>query len=92
MAKYRKKPVVIEAFQWTNQIGQFRELNIWSNGAITSASPILWAEKYSPFDLEIHTREGVMLCKLNDWVIKGIEGEFYPCEPDIFVKTYEPVV
>ncbi len=41
--------------------------------------------------LEIDTREGCMIADLKDWIIKGVKGEFYPCKPDIFEMTYEPV-
>lgn len=76
--KYRKRPVVIEAIQWTlgNDaevfafIGQPDRVSV--DGAIT-----------------IETLEGTMLCMPNDWVIKGVKGEFYPCKPDIFDVTYE---
>ena len=41
--------------------------------------------------IDIHTLEGTMRCSNGDYIIKGINGEFYPCKPDIFEKTYEPV-
>lgn len=45
--------------------------------------------EYDLENLRIHTMEGEMLCMLNDWIIKGVKGEFYPCKPDIFDATYE---
>lgn len=60
MAKFRKKPVVIEAVQVTER-------------------------------QEIQTLEGVMVASPGDWIITGVKGERYPCKPDIFAATYEPV-
>lgn len=93
--KFRKKPVVIEAIQWTNDSGNFTQILDWSSGQVTSASPLVWEqtekEPIGSFCLEIKTLEGVMLARLNDWIIKGVNGEFYPCKPDIFEKSYECV-
>lgn len=83
MYKYRKKPVEIEAMQFT-AVDKDRVYN-WVTGA-RSAS---W-EGYKPV-LKIQTLEGVMVARLGDYVIKGVNGEFYPCKPDIFEKTYEKV-
>ena len=60
MAKYRKKPVVIEAEQAT-------------------------------VEQTIATLEGPLLARVGDWIITGVKGERYPCKPDIFEATYEPV-
>lgn len=76
MEKYRKKPVVIEAEQW------FPEKNI--EGVITSHS-------HTPVSPYIETLEGKMYVSEGDWIIKGVEGEIYPCKDSIFKKTYEPV-
>ena len=84
MPKFRKKPVVIEAMRFTEETKD-RVLN-WVAG-----------NRYPGFDkdgrpvLNIETLEGVMRATLNDWVIRGAKGEFYPCKPDIFEATYEPV-
>lgn len=81
MAKYRKKPVVVEAIQYVGsnktEILKFIFSYVDPN---TEADP-----------LTIQTLEGKMNVSINDWVIKGVNGEFYPCKPDIFEKTYEPV-
>lgn len=58
--KFRKKPVIIEAYQTDKEIF-------------------------------IETLEGVMKANIGDWIITGVNGEKYPCKPDIFAKTYEPV-
>ena len=47
--------------------------------------------EHRPFGLAIQTLEGVMIANPGDWIIKGVQGEFYPCKPDIFEATYEPV-
>ena len=80
MKKYRKKPVVIEALQFDGK--NYEEcLNL--------------SEDIFMFDgdnyLNITTLEGTMKCSVGDYIIKGINGEFYPCKPDIFEKTYEEV-
>ena len=80
MGRYRKKPVVIEAVQFTvdtldDLLGWMAESGYWLEGT----------------RLKIPTLEGVMEATLGDWIIKGIQGEFYPCKPDIFEATYEEV-
>jgi hypothetical protein len=80
MPLFRKKPVVIEARQTGQDYDQDCEILGWCKGN---------ANDY-PF-FSIHTLEGVYNVTPGDWVIKGVEGEFYPCKPDIFEKTYEPV-
>lgn len=78
--KYRKKPVVIEAIQWTGN----NELDI---EAFINSGKYHWTET----GLIIDTFEGKMLALFGDYIIKGIQGEFYPCKPDIFEQTYELV-
>ena len=87
MAKYRKKPVVIDAYQlpaygedipdsfheWCNEVG-FHNFN---------------SERDQT--LSIPTLEGDHMANPSDWIIKGVAGEFYPCKPDIFKQTYERV-
>ena len=80
--KYRKKPVVIEAMQFTGR-------NDEEVAAFTGRAG------YDPDDKApswiIDTLEGRMLANPGDWIIKGVAGEFYPCKPDIFEQTYERV-
>ena len=82
MAKYRKKPVEVEAVQWTGknpkQIADF--FGRWP-----------FPRKYVPTQVAIETLEGTMYASPGDYIIKGVNGEFYPCKPDIFEKTYERV-
>jgi hypothetical protein len=80
MPLYRKKPVVIEARCLVEHNGP--EIGDWL--ADHGEQCDLW-----PDHLDIHTLEGVMRADLGDWVIKGVQGEFYPCKPDIFDATYE---
>lgn len=79
--KYKKKPLIIEAVQWTgeniDEVCEFVPQEVWN--CIT--------EK----DFNILTLEGMMKISLGDYVIKGIKGEFYPCKPDIFEASYEKV-
>jgi hypothetical protein len=89
--KFRKKPVVIEAVQWDgknfdelmNFMQEFHGHKLAYEDAEASA--------YKNKELFIKTLEGVMIATKNDWIIKGVNGEFYPCKPDIFEKTYEKV-
>ena len=83
MAKYRKKPVVIEAVQWDGTNGDL--IKEWGKGFRKIEYDL------KPAILRIYTLEGVMEASLGDWVIKGIKGELYPCKPDIFEATYEKV-
>lgn len=84
MKKYRKKPVVIEAVQiHTTNISLVEE---WCGGQIKGTQLPL-PERV----IDIQTLEGEMRAEMYDWIIKGVEGEFYPCKPGIFDKTYEEV-
>ena len=80
--KYRKKPLVIEAVQFTGNNIRYitNELGMSENDY-----------SYEDFTLIIHTLEGNHKADISDWIIKGIKGEFYPCKPYIFEMTYEPV-
>lgn len=89
--KFRKKPVVINAVQFTDTLydangdhpsfirGAFMQNALWRDDC--AGVPIL----------KIKTLEGVMTAKEGDWIIEGIKGEIYPCKPDIFAQTYEPI-
>lgn len=87
--KYRKKPVVIDAWQFTKEnykegaplfIRQAKDVELWSQfgGDVIGG--------------EIETLEGVMTISENDYIIKGVYGEFYPIKADIFQKTYDKVI
>jgi hypothetical protein len=83
--RWRKKPVVIEAIQFTAD--NHDECQAWIGDAYDG-----WQTTCPPHPemLRIKTLEGVMEASEGDWIIKGVQGEFYPCKPDIFAATYEP--
>jgi hypothetical protein len=87
MAQYRKKPVVIEAFKWTGDENQTEDPE-WIINAIKASKVRI---DYNPLSMKIITLEGIMAANPGDFIIKGVQGEFYPCKPDIFEKTYEEV-
>ena len=99
MAKYRKKPVVVEAFQMTEE--RRRDNSEWPNwlhmawqedcDKPNSVSPASFPHSDGTDHLVIKTLEGDHHVSWGDWIIKGIKGELYPCKPDIFEMTYEPV-
>jgi hypothetical protein len=89
MSKFRKKPVVIEAFQ----IGR-DNLPDWFMDRVSDLTVILHGGPQGLLHqtwCEIKTLEGVMRADPGDWIIRGVKGELYPCKPDIFDATYEPV-
>lgn len=77
--KYRKKPIIIEAIQYTgnniDEVKHFCEKTI----------------RFNDGNLVIGTLEGLMRVLKNDYIIKRVNGEFYPCRPDVFFKTYEEI-
>lgn len=91
MAKYRKKPVVIDAVNWDGK--NFDEVSNFTKNFHGHKKAYEDAEEGSlkTGEYYIHTLEGVMTATKGDWIIKGVNGEFYPCKPDIFEKTYEKV-
>lgn len=81
--QFRKRPVTIEAMQITDATSVL-DIEEWINSATTGYStnpPTIW----------IDTLEGRMEGRVGDWIIKGVNGEFYPCRNDIFIKTYQEV-
>jgi hypothetical protein len=80
--KFKKRPVVIEAVQWTGK-NQHEVLSFCNTCYFTSHGVVK--------DLYIDTLEGDMLANEGDYIIKGVAGEFYACKPDIFALTYENV-
>lgn len=79
MQKFRKKPVVIHAVQFDGTLASIEACQI------PSVSQELTSDT-----VQIETLEGVMTASKGDWIVRGVNGEFYPCKPDIFEKTYEP--
>ncbi|WP_088005613.1 hypothetical protein [Indiicoccus explosivorum] len=84
MARYRKKPVVIEAVEWTG-----------ANHLITDTfmkaceGAYIDYDRYQLGEVVVPTLEGEMRARVGDYIIKGVQGEFYPCKPEIFEATYE---
>ena len=93
--KFRKKPVVIEAMQFTGNnaieiqlfVGKKLEVHLPPHSMQLALNDI----PDEAFTVIIPTLEGDMTAHRMDWIIKGLKGEFYPCKPDIFEKTYEQV-
>jgi len=86
--RFRKKPVIIEAkrFETNNEPGStnMNDIVSWVNMSGGKA----W---HNNTDIFIETLEGTHRADVGDWIIKGVKGEFYPCKPDIFDMTYEPI-
>ena len=94
MAQYRKKPVVIDAFQVTPEIIMawlMKELTMPENVFYSSASWNTKDRSFSQFNGYISTLEGDLKFGVGDWIITGVKGEKYACKPDIFEATYEAV-
>lgn len=85
--KFRKKPVVIEAIQFTDP-GLFPSYAKFCGESIGSMQS---NEEMADYRIQILTPDGIITASLGDWIIKGIKGEIYPCKPDIFEATYEAV-
>ena len=101
MANFRKKPVVIDGVKWTGE--NLFEVITFMDGKPELNSDIAM-ERWEQYEnlvkrdgLLIYTREdgpnneAKHYASVGDWIIKGIKGEFYPCKPEIFAATYEPV-
>lgn len=84
MAQYRKKPVVIEAVQYGPYSAPTLELMQFLGHSDRSVT-------IDENGIHIETLEGVMTATVGDYIIRGVQGEYYPCKPDIFLATYEKV-
>lgn len=84
---YRKKPVVIEALQFTRN--NWDEIVAFTNGKATAMNKSLILE--DTYICNVNTLEGTMTATEGDYIIKGVRGEFYPCKPGIFEQTYDEV-
>ena len=85
--RYRKKPVIIDAIQWTGHNFQ-KVLKFVEETEFENARKIL---AFHQNHLHIQTLEGTHLANEGDWIIRGVHQEYYPCKPDIFEETYERV-
>ena len=95
MPKFRKKPVVVEAIQWTgSNLEEIR--NFVGSDLIEDYIEHFDIErtliKQTLAGIAINTLEGTMMVNYGDYIIKGVNNEFYPCKPDIFLATYEEVI
>ncbi len=95
--RFRKKPVEVEAMHLAAEISETEFLDP-NTRAIAEISGWLMGNgfrafkvhgEHRPFGIAIETLEGVMVAAPGDWIIRGVQGEFYPCKPDIFAETYE---
>lgn len=81
--QFRKKPVVVEAMLFDGTIPCANAIGTWKHGVVITTTD---AGKLA---IAINTLEGEMMAMPGDYIIKGVQGEFYPCKPDIFESTYE---
>lgn len=86
MSFFRKKPVVIEAMMFDGSSTSAGQIQHWMDTGEVAISQVSTCDIRN---FEIKTLEGVMTANPGDWVIKGVQGEFYPCKPEIFAATYE---
>ena len=85
--KYRKKPVVVEAVQFTRD--NLEQIVNFTKGK--AADMVAPKHKEGKYRCSVNTLEGIMQATEGDYIIKGVKGEFYPCKPEIFDMTYEVV-
>jgi hypothetical protein len=89
VSRWRKRPVEVDAVQWTgdnwDEVASFM-------GSVAEGNEADIARQMAAADgrIRICTLEGTMAASLGDWIIRGVQGELYPCKPDIFDQTYEP--
>ena len=89
--KYRKRPIVVEAFQWMPNRKE-KENPPWINEAIKKGIAFFVKNKDTKhIQMAIKTIEGVMVASRGDYIIQGTDGELYPCKPDIFERIYEKI-
>lgn len=94
--KYQKKPIIVEAFQLTEDV--YRDPEKWPPWL--HHSDRVWLLPDSDYfasdgmkieEIYIRTSESDIRVRVNDWIIKGVKGELYPCKPDVFAATYDPI-
>ncbi|MFD8088628.1 hypothetical protein [Streptomyces malaysiensis] len=104
MARYRKKPVEIDAMHFAGSTAETHAVYLWiESNTLGSFEPMDVIEGRAPYPASgvsidprdgrmiISTLEGLHWVDVGDYVIRGVQGEFYPCKPDIFAATYEAV-
>lgn len=87
--KYRKRPVTVEAVQF-NGLDDYLKIVAWMKEC-GDTHAVAGEVKYSTPIMLVQTLEGTMAANPGDWIIRGVKNEFYPCKPDVFAATYEPV-
>lgn len=97
---FRKKPVEIQAMEWPGGAEAANPVIDW---ILTGEYAASWTEAHEAYEgddgsypaepecIRVNTLEGVMRAVPGDWIIRGVQGEFYPCKPDIFAATYDEV-
>jgi hypothetical protein len=85
--RYRKKPIVIEAFQPSGSYGE--QLPDWLREALDDERVEMFWQADAYIGANVKTLEGSLNAMPGDWIIRGVKGELYPCKPDIFAATYE---
>lgn len=93
---YRKRPVIVEAFRWDGKSGMDWSAPEWLKKAATDRKNrkkrrIFFELDNGEIAIMIKTLEGTMTARSGDWIIRGVEGEIYPCKDSVFMATYEPV-
>lgn len=83
MPFFRKKPVEVEAMQFTGD--NYEEVISWAD------SDDVYRRTFESDRIEVVTHHGLAQAEKGDWVVKGVDGEFYPCRPDVFEKTYHRI-
>lgn len=109
MTQYRKKPLIVEAFQWTGDLTAVKDWEVNTSGfgkaglpivgepAVLDDSKEIQQPEPSKISLDndsflaIESKSGVHVCAPGDWVIRGVDGEIYPCRNSVFVKLYDEV-
>ncbi|MDR0482788.1 MAG: hypothetical protein LBH13_06505 [Cellulomonadaceae bacterium] len=90
--KFRKRPVIIEAMRWDGDLTTAQWIARWARGHcgfMNIGDPVVVTDDPCGIYISVRTLEGTMHAQQGDWIIKGLQGEFYPCKPDIFAATYE---
>ena len=87
--RFRKKPVEIEAMQVTTDPTRNLTIQQWGEDSVSDDQVVPVVDRGNSNTMLIHTLEGTMTALPGDWIIRGVQGEFYPCKPDIFEATYE---
>jgi hypothetical protein len=89
MAKYRKKPVVVDCFMWDGN--PHNDFPIWLRELMKEGKAKITKDFDNVIHIAIETLEGIMQANPGDYIIQGVKGEIYPCKSDIFEATYERI-